>query len=284
MPHILIVGLPKAMRRRAEATLEQWDFFPSTIPADVGRDGKLKIVPSQEDAIQKLYNYCELVADTYSDAVILVLPYAPIDANLQAELDTLEDLGAKVTFTGEPGSNWPAIKPGKKLDTAFFNAVFECLLDDVLGERELEELAPSDYIRALAQEHPKFIIVANALERCDEAAPHRHDFLRNSADAFIDLIQQKSGSGRTDAFFREKGIHHAQTGGITVKTTIVINGVAYAEKKVNTHLTSGNHTTAQAATRIYYHELHHEDETYIFVLYVGPHPETDLTRRYEFTC
>jgi len=282
MSHICIIGLPKALRRRAESTLEVYGVIPYVVVADAGKRGKLQIVPSVDDAIQTLRSYCDDVAETYSDADVIVLPYTPIPDLLYGELDALESMGAQVTFIGEPESGWPTLAERQKPDTTFLNKLFECLLTEVLGETdEAEPPPPSMYIRSLTEQCPQLIVVGDALDQCDDVAPHRYEFIRNTADALVELIDKKGNVGRLDAFFREKGIEHAQTGGITIKLKVSHKGGAIHDKSASTHLKKGDHTTPQAAARIYYQECHHDEELYIFVLYAGPHPDTDFSREHE---
>lgn len=276
MSHVLIIGIPKNIRQFVETQLGRHDFIPTIVPCDLNRRGDFTIVPSEEDAIHGLYNYCDNLVDSYADAEILVLPYATFKPSLQAELDALEQMNAKVRYVGGPGTGWPQLVPRVKPDDRFYNGILKCLIDDLVGVDNDEP--PSIYVKYVIENSPNLVVVDDALDLCDEVAEHRYTFMRDCVDALHELIELNGGNGRKDAFFRSKNLVHAQTGGIEIKLTISIDGHDLGTCTVHSHLSKGQKTTAIAAPRVYYHDVYHDGQTYIFLLYMGPHPDIDLVR------
>lgn len=265
------------MRQFAQVQIERHDVIPTIVPCDFNRKGDFALVPSEEDAIHALYHYCDNLVDTYAQAEILVLPYASFKDSLQLELDALEGMQATVRYVGGSQSAWPQIQARQRPDNRFYQDVLKCLIEELVGVDE--DQPPSVYVREIVQACPNLIIVEDAIKQCDDIAPHRFTFIRDCIDAFAELIELKGGSGRKDAFFRSKNLHHAQTGGIEIKLTISIDGHDLGTRGVHTHLSKGQKTTPAAAPRVYYHDLYHNSQLYIFLLYLGPHPEDDLTRK-----
>lgn len=279
MPHVLIIGLPNSMRQFAQTQIERHEVIPTILPCDLNRRGDFVLVPSEEDAIHRLYHYCDELVESYEHAEILVLPYARFKPSLQSQLETLESMNAKVRYVGGPESSWPQIQARQKPDNRFYQNVLKCLIEELIGVDPDEP--PSVYVREIVEACPNLIIVDDAIELCDDVAPHRFTFIRDCIDAFAELIELNGGNGRKDAFFRSKNLHHAQSGGIAIKLSITVDGDDLGTHVVHSHLSKGQKTTAAAAPRVYYHDLYHSDQLYIFLLYLGPHPEDDLTRAYD---
>ncbi|WP_210558338.1 MULTISPECIES: hypothetical protein [unclassified Pseudomonas] len=281
MTQVFIIGLPVSLLRRVEATLEEKGFVPTIIAADKDRSGKLKLLPDPSVAAHKLTAYCDGVEGGYNFAEIYVLPYTPIPEDVTATLTALEGMGAQVDYFQMEVDGWPYLHKAKpRLDEPFLNAVFSTLLLEILLEDDNaeEELLPSQYIRAATERTGQLIVVANAIELCDNVAPGRYDFIRLAIDAFEELIELKGevGTGGLEEFFRERGLLHAKSGGITIELEIKRQGKKLQSECSNAHLKKGDKTTPQSAARIYYQYLRLDDVFYLFLLYAGPHPDTDF--------
>jgi hypothetical protein len=209
----------------------------------------------------------------------LVLPYAPIPINVIDELDALEDVGAEIIYFSEGNNDWPVLVKKTRPDTPFLNEVFRQLIIEIFGDEEAP--LPSDYFRSISERNPNIIIAKAALDTCDQVAEYRRCFLRTAADALIELVDNNGQVGPMDAFFRNLGLEHAQTGGINTTLTVFRDGKRIHQKTTNTHLKKGDKTTLQAAARIYYQEFFIEQQCYVAILYAGPHPDDDINCEHE---
>jgi len=81
-------------------------------------------------------------------------------------------------------------------------------------------------------------------------------------------------------FFREKGLEHGQTGGISVTFEVLLGTKSVHNENTKTHLKQGDKTSPEGAARLCYQVFTHERCTYVAILYAGPHPERDL----RWTC
>lgn len=283
MIQVFLLGLPRPLRRRVESALEGRGIVPSSVIADIdSRGGRLQLMPKPHLAVNDLRSYCEAVEGGYQNAEIYVLPYAPIPDDVQGELDALRDMGAQVIEFEMESDGWPYLHlPRPRIDQAFLDKVFELLILEVVDEDEEQDpapLTPSQYIMQAVQGCPNLVIVGDAIDLCDQIANHRHPFIFSAIDAFVVLIERLGDVGVLRQFFQERGLNHAQTGGIGVELDIKLNGVRIRRETHHTHLKSGDGTTVQAAVRIYYQCLLREGIYRVFILYVGPHPDTDFSR------
>ncbi|MDH0569423.1 hypothetical protein N7671_19985 [Pseudomonas oleovorans] len=279
MIRVCLIGLPRQLRRRIEQSLEGRGISPSTIIADLDRTGKLQLKPKPELAISYLRDYYESVETGYPDAEIYVLPYAPIPQDVEDELCALEDLGAQIVEFEMEVEGWPYLHLKRpKINEAFLDSVAEALIKGVVDNDEPPPL-PSECIRQATERNRDLHVVGNGIDLCDEIAPLRHGFVRESIKAFSELIALNGNVGNLDEFFRARGLHHAKTGGIATELEIMIDGQFVRKETHHTHLKSGDKTRPQAAARIYYQLLMHEDVFRVFLLYVGPHPDANVTRK-----
>jgi hypothetical protein len=288
MIQVFLLGLPRALRRRIESALEGRGVVPSSVIADIdSRGGRLQLMPKPHLAVNELRGYCEAVEGGYQNAEIYVLPYAPVPDDVRGELEALRDMGAEIIEFEMECDGWPYLHlPRPRIDEAFLNKVFDLLILEIVGadegvEENKSRLTPSQYILQAAQNCPYLVIVDDAIDLCDQTANHRHPFILAAIDAFVVLIERFGEVGVLRQFFQERGLHHAQTGGIGVELDIKQDGVRIRRETHHTHLKSGDGTTVHGAVRIYYQCLLREGIYRVFILYVGPHPNTDFSRTIE---
>lgn len=273
MSRVFIIGLPKALRTRLEGAARNQNYTISSVLAVEGERGSLRLVPFPERAVLDLRAYFDEL-EALEDAFVLVLPYTKLPDCLNEELDTLKELGGRVARARQGIDGWQKF-PRTRLDQTFLDSVFRSLTDFLFP---MGDLAPSEYYRRIAARNGQIVIPDGALDSCDEVAQHRYKFLKAVADAF-DLYASNGGSnGRIDAFFDALGLDHAQSGGINATLEVHRGGICVHRDTSNTHLKQGDNTTRIAAARVYYQNFILDNFLYVAVLYVGPHPDTDVTR------
>jgi hypothetical protein len=272
MRKVFIIGLPKAIRGQVEAVAKTHDTLIKSVLADKGeRAASLRIVPYPERAIEDLQTYADEY-NNFSDALVLVLPYAKLPPNLNDELDTFESLGGTVERPRQGENGWGKF-PKTQLDKSFYDSVVRSITQTLFPKTEQ---IPSEYYRDIASRNTQFLIAEGALQSCDEVAGHRYDFLISVADALHQYVINGGSHGRIDAYFNELGLEHAQSGGINATLQVIEKGNCVHKHTTSTHLKKGDKTTRIAAARVYYHNFIHNGRLYIAVLYAGPHPDNDI--------
>jgi hypothetical protein len=279
MTQVFIIGLPIQLRRRVESSLENRGISPAIILADSDKLGRLKLLPDPTLAASRLREYCESVDGGYDHAEVYVLPYTPIPQDVNDELDALEDMGAQIIAFEMEQDGWPYLHAAKpKITQDFQDQVFNALFEEIVGEEDEAAVLPSEYIRRACEGSPNLIIVGSAIDLCDAIAVGRRFWVRKAIDAFVEIIAHNGNIGGTlDAFFEDRQLYHAKSGGISVKLEIRAGGEQVHLETSNEHLKKGDNTTPQAAVRVYYQLLALEGEFYVFLLYIGPHPDRNLS-------
>jgi hypothetical protein len=281
MSRVFIIGLPKIIRNRVETALKASGLFVKSILVDRHRKHDvLTLLPDVSQAPGILRAYYDAL-DSYDLARVYVLPFADIPDELERELDVLEDLGGEIVdfLMGEEGC--PIVeRANPKLDQAFQDAVVKLLIEEIVGVQEV--ILPSAHIQSVLERTPTLIPLGDALSLCDEVAPGRYPWVVNAIDALVEVIHAKGQVGDFEAFFAQRNIIHAQSGGITISLDVSKPRTASLQIKCNTHLKKGDGTTPQSAARLYFHAYGGEPDYYIFLLYVGPHPDRDISRRHQF--
>ncbi|HHX6829270.1 TPA: hypothetical protein ACVGNB_001864 [Pseudomonas aeruginosa] len=279
MSRVFIIGLPKLVRNRVEAALKAAGYFARSIQADrLEKRGILALLPDASHAPGMLRDYCDSL-DSYDQAKIYVLPFALVPEEVYSELDCLEDMGAEIVEfeMGEDGCpTVDAINP--TLDQAFQDDVVGFLKRQVIGEQL--DVLPSEYIQGMVAQLPQLIVVNNAADLCDQVAKSRFPWIISAIDAFAEMIRANGDVGEHEPFFSQRGLILAQTGGISVGLDVHFEGRSIRDSESSVHLKKGDHTTPQAAARIYYQVLSHRQKFYVFLLYIGPHPDRDFERTY----
>ncbi|WP_321920606.1 hypothetical protein [Paraburkholderia tropica] len=275
---VFVIGLFKSLQRKFDADCGRNGLHNRTVLADIGSKGTLTLLPIERDAIHALRAYLDSL-DAYEDAHVVVFPYAPIPAELEDELVALTDLGGTVIRGSNGQDGWPSLPPKKRPDTGIINNAYQRLWLGMPVTLPAEDPLPSEYFRQVADANPQILFAEDVLMTCDRVARHRREFLKRAIDALVDFAADGSG-GRIDAFFREKGLDHAQTGGISTTLEVFSGTRAIHTDTTHTHLKQGDKTTPEGAARLYYQVFSHAGRTYVAVLYAGPHPESDV----RWTC
>ncbi|MEW9585100.1 hypothetical protein [Paraburkholderia sp. DGU8] len=278
MSVVFVIGLFKSLQRKFDADCVRHGLRNRTVLADIGSKGTLTLLPIERDAIHALRAYLDSL-DQYADAHVLVFPYAPIPADLEDELDALSEMGGMVIRGNNGHDGWPALATKKRPDTGVINAAYRRLWLGMPSVAPAPEPMPSEYFLQVSDANPRILFAPDVLTTCDLVAAHRREFLRRAIDALVDFVADGSG-GRIDAFFREKGLDHAQTGGISATLEVQWGAKTIHKGTTNTHLKQGDRTTPEGAARLYYQVFSHSERTYVAVLYAGPHPDHDV----RWTC
>lgn len=274
MPAVFVIGLFKSLQRKFDADCGRKGIDGRSVLAGIGAKGTLTLLPFENEAVHAFRGYVDsLVA--YTDAHVVVFPYAPIPADLEAELETVAEMGGVVIRASNGQDGWPALGKKQKPDTAIINTAYTRLWNALPATEEDETPCPSEYFRLVAEANPQIIFATGVFATCDTVADHRYDFLRSAVDALVEFAMDGAG-GRIDAFFRARGLDHAQTGGITTTLEVYAGAETIHNDSSNMHLKQGDKTTPQGAARLYYQVFTHRELTYVVVLYAGPHPDRDI--------
>ncbi|WP_407578949.1 hypothetical protein [Citrobacter koseri] len=275
METLFVIGMFKSQSRRFSAECNRRELRCRQVLVDVGRQGYLGLVPTPSDAVLAFRDWVKTEDEDYENLHIVLLPYCEITDDLYDELEVAVEFGATL-IEPEPGlDGWPDSLPRKKKpDEAFLNT-FYGKMTELLPAVVEQMVSVSEHYRQMTAENPRLIFSPHVYELCDEVASHRKFFMKEAANALSELLVQPAGC-RIDAFFRSKGIEHAQTGGISTHLEVISSGttIKYSSEM---HLKKGDKTSSAAAVRVYYHFIHHDDISYVVVLYAGPHPDRDVS-------
>ncbi|MNH16136.1 hypothetical protein D3C79_757660 [compost metagenome] len=189
-------------------------------------------------------------------------------------------MGGDVRYFNQGCSGWPSLEVKRpKLDQAFLDAVYRLLTAGVAGEQEPEVVLPSEHLRQAIAENPELIVTGDVATLCDEVSQGRYPFLIQAINAFVELIRCKGeAKDGFESFFTQRRLLHAQSGGITVDLEVFSGGRCVHRHSCNTHLKKGDGTTPQAAARIYYDFWLNDGVFRVFLLYMGPHPDRNISR------
>lgn len=274
MSAVFVIGLFRSLQRKFDADCKRNGLRNSKVLADIGAKGTLTLLPIENDAVYALRSYLDGL-DDYAEAHVLVLPYAPIPNNLEAELEALIECGGTVIRGADGQDGWPALAPKKRPDTSLINAAYSRLWQAMPALAVVQVILPSEYLRQVADANSQILICEDIYATCDQVAAHRYDFIKRSVDALVEFVSDGS-DGRIDAFFRAKGLDHAQTGGINATVEVFCDGESIYKHTSSTHLKQGDKTTPEGAARLYYQSFVYQGKTYAVILYAGPHPERDV--------
>jgi hypothetical protein len=158
------------------------------------------------------------------------------------------------------------------LDGLYFSIVELTAVDSVE--------CPSERFITANLRSSRFVVAEGAITSVNEIAHHRYSFIERAVSALAEIAEGRQ-IGSFDTFFTTKGLNFASSGGITVTPEIWRNGERIASQPTNHHLKQGDATTRVAAVRLYFDVIQDGDERFVVVLYAGPHPDKDLTRRVE---
>lgn len=273
MRRVFIIGLPTTVLKRLVSQVGKNDIRITGVLAGLGKEGEMQLLPFPAQAAYELRMFVDDF-ESWNDAEVIVLGYAPIPDDLDAELEVISEIGAKVSRT-VPGEDGWAILTDNRPDAKFFDELFDRLAKDLLPVRRL---SPSEYFLAKAAENVRMIITTGSLKVCDKVPPHRRKFFIDTADAFMSFLERNGKVGRIDEFFDALGLGHAQSGGIITTLNILKGGKTVYKDSLKTHVKQGDATAKAAAVRVYYHAPFLEKVSYIAILYGGPHPDLPIAR------
>ena len=236
-------------------------------------------MPKPDVAVTLLRQYYQPLDGGFDNAEVYVLPYAPVPNDVEIELETMVDMGAQVYDFKMEVDDWPYLHlPRPKINEQFLDAVFDALIHALVDE-VVTDPPLSQRIVTMAAASPRLVLIGDAIELCDELPDYRQGFVTAAMEAFVELVASSGSAGGLDDFFRRRNLHFAKTGGIQTKLEISANGRVIRDEVHHIHLKSGDRTSPQAAARIYFQMLTHEQLLWIFLLYVGPHPDTNISRK-----
>lgn len=282
MPHILVVGLPQGSRQLIDSFAKGVGLQLDRVYAQLGKEGTFVLLPRPEHCLPAIDRYLDASgqgADDYAGSHIVVLPYASVPQDCLDELDVLVTMGATVDFP-DPAvdASWPRVSRRKPPDQNFYVALAKRLQQHLSSLLPVQSEAPSEFIRSLANECGVLLIADGALDNCDKVAPYRHDFIRKAVTVLTDAVTNGL-HGRFDAYCSERGLLHAQTGGSIFTVSIFNDDVEVNERVCQTHLKQGDKTTKEAAARVYYTFVDINGDRYVALLYAGPHPDGNYSRK-----
>ncbi|WP_213713014.1 hypothetical protein [Cedecea lapagei] len=278
MNTVFVIGMFKSQAKRFSAECSRRGTRCRQVLADVGKQGDFVLVPTPHDAVLSFRDWLNSENDEeYDNLHIILLPYCKITSEMEVELEIAVELGAKLIEPEAGVDGWPeSLSRRNKADTTFLNTFFG-KVTGLLPLVSEPEVSISDYYKQLSLENPRLVFSPHVYANCDGIASHRKIFMKFAADCLAELLLQPPGC-RVDAYFRGKGIEHAQTGGISTHLEVVSedSNVTRVKHTSQTHLKKGDNTTSTAAVRIYYHFIHHDDVSYVVIMYAGSHPEDEI--------
>lgn len=276
---VFVIGLPVPLRGRFVAVARRQQTEAGFALTGIDKRGQLVFIPFEAQASADLDAFAD--GCNWERLTVIILPYVPIGARLQASLEVLHDNGARLIAPAAGVDGWPVTGPAQPLGGTFNDDLFEVLCG-ALGWNPA--VPPSEYFLKVAQRLKDYIIFNGALDRCDEVHASRHDFLKQSCTLLEQFCRKKGQLNQTLAsFFQAKNITLAQTGGMETTIRLLRDGRQLGEPLVsNMHLKDGDGTTPQAAPRIYFQHLSKDDQFRLFLLYVGPHSDHVIDKPYEW--
>lgn len=276
MPEFFVIGLPKAMQRRIEARARRANQSISAIWVDKGKKGTPYLLPHPNEAIYSLRAYM----DRENAPHILLLPYVVIPEEVVLELDAMTELGMGSFFLARAGSDgWPHLDLHDGFDQDFLDQLFAAVSVNLFGA---EELPPAEHLQRLAEGCDRLLISQAAIAGSNELATHRHGFIRKCGDVLLLVCKSQGQVGTLFEFLESHGLDYARTGGIT--TTIQVfdsAGRLVVSQDSNDHIKQGDKTAPQAAARVYFQTFQHADLFYVAIAYAGPHPDANVTIRFD---
>lgn len=276
---VFIVGLPTQLQYRLKAQARAGGKFVKLVLATKGREGYFRLCPDPSLAIYEFNGYLDSLNGGIEEAEVLVLPYAPIPDLLEEDLRAFIDLGGKVTrpLVGDGVDGWPKATVSE-FDDRFFDLVFEQLVKTVFPQGIPKQLCPSEFFSKLSERQKNLLIPAAAISNCDAVARHRYKFMLKAAAALEEIAANGLNCG-VDEHFKSLGLIHAQSGGIYAEIRVFREGKEVHKGGGSTHLKEGDNTNKNAAARIYYY-CFNMSGPYVAILYAGPHPDSDVSRKW----
>lgn len=280
MSRVLVIGLLRSMTQRFNIECARKGIDSNLVQADFGNKGNTyKLIPYPGEAINAVRAYAEKL-ENWGDALIIVMPYTEIPAELDGELDVLSGEGAKVVRAESAVNGWPAIPKKSKADAALIEQIWQRLWSEIPTPStvaEEEDVLPSEYFRQVCDANPRVIVADQVYVTCNQVEPIRRDFLKRAINALAEFVRDGS-NGPIETFFRTRQLNHAKTGPNRSTLNLTFRGRVVVSETVETHLKQGDATTPQGAARLYYHHTMVDGDRCVVVTYAGPHPVGHFTR------
>lgn len=271
---IFVVGLPSHIRARLVAEAARNGVHVGLCLTVKSSRGGYEFHPPNGQAVSDLEAFGDNIE--WSSMTIVVLPYVALTAEMEEAVRLYAQDGARVIRPTAGHGDWPTSLRGTDGDDDRLNSVYQEICRE-LGWTGLASLAQR--FESAAKRCSDYVLVGDALERCDEIDPSRHSFVKTSADLLEKFCKKKGRIEMTlEAFFRQKNIELAQSGGINTCIRLMKGAKQIARCDSNLHLKQGDATREAAAARIYFQHLDRSDQFRLFLLYVGPHPSKDIDR------
>jgi hypothetical protein len=278
MSRVFIIGLLVPLRARLALAAQRHDIDIGSVLADVGREGTMQLLPYPGQAVVDFDTYLDSL-DDWANARVIVLPYAAIPSALVDVIEMVIEAGGYLLEPTAGEDGWPLLAKRKKPDASFQASLFGQLANELFPSNvAIKPPLPTACLRAAQGRHQQLLVVDEVFDLCDQMAAHRYRFVERALNSFVCFLEQGGDVGRIDAFFSASGLIHAQSGGINVTVNVYVGARCVQTQTTQTHLKQGDKTTAHAAARIYYCTFMESNVRYLVVLYVGPHPEVDITR------
>lgn len=271
-----IIGLPRAVQLRLEAKFLDRHRLSTARMEIHNKRNEPSLVPFPAEAVLSLQEAFSRIEDP-ADLLVVVLPYAPVPDQLADELAALSDLGVAVHQPTPGQGRWPVYSRRKRMDQEFLDGLYFSIVE-LTAVDSVE--CPSERFITANLRSSRFVVAEGAITSVNEIAHHRYSFIERAVSALAEIAEGRQ-IGSFDTFFTTKGLNFASSGGITVTPEIWRNGERIASQPTNHHLKQGDATTRVAAVRLYFDVIQDGDERFVVVLYAGPHPDKDLTRRVE---
>lgn len=276
MVTIFIVGLPTDLLKRFNAIADRGELQVESILAALGAEGYFRLSPNPEQAVHAFSAYADTLAQ-FSDAKVLVLPYAPIPATLRDELGFIAEDGGSITRFSAGQDGWPKATISE-FNEQFYNSVLDALSVYLFPQGKPRELLPSEYFVAASERQKNILIPGGSIASCDNVAKHRYKFMRTAANA-LEQLAADGLQGTVEDFFKSFELLHAQSGGILAELEVFRAGKLHHKGGCQTHLKQGDGTKKIAAARVYYYRFN-MGRPHVAILYAGPHPDYNVARQH----
>ncbi len=277
MSRVFIVGMPVSIRARFEATARGYGIDLNLVLAAPGKNGPLQLLPYTGQAAADFEAYLNALPE-WPKARVVILPYTDLPIELDDLVAMVEDEGGSVLEPAAGEEGWPKAPRAKAPDHIFYDALYARLAETLFPAQTPASCEiPSVALRTSLGESNLLVAAEGIFDHCDGVSPLRYQFVKDTLEAFLHYVKNGAG-GRIDAFFDSRGLTHAQSGGSIVKVEIWCAGKQLKAFSVQTHIKRGDHTSAEGAARIYYCLFQLKGFKYLGVLYIGAHPDGEMTR------
>ncbi|WP_155301659.1 hypothetical protein [Burkholderia gladioli] len=275
MCRVLVIGLLKSLENRFNIECKRKGIVPTSVKAEIGKRGNYVLIPHTGVAISELQAHSDAVSD-YSDAYVIVMPYAELPENLEGELAALETYEARIVRSEAGRDGWPSVPKTGAADSKVLNDIYSRLWQAMPEVTDPDlDLVPSDYFRKICGENPHIIVADSVFKICDEVTAVRQKFLRRCMDALSDLTRKEIGTP-IDKHFRSWELDCAGSGSLTSSVVLTQNSSVVFEETTEVHLKQGDKTKVQNSVRVYFHQTVIQNVRLVIITYAGQHPDRNM--------